>query len=462
MKRSEALFGAIRLPLDALAVIAALILSYRLREANIDLVPTVQLLDTASTLPSFGTYLRSFVFPSALSFLLFAAALGLYALQATRSAWNEMGRILTASLLWLIGIMAWYFLVQKQLFYSRVLLLHSTVFIALFAMLGRAALTIVQRWLLQRGIGVRAVVSVGKQTIPASARETLAHDPRYVFLGHVPHLAALQHSHHSLDLVIQTDPNPNSDDTITLIDFCRSHHIGYAFLPPVFADVPHQLTVERLGLLPMIRFCPTPLDGWGRIGKRLYDVLASLVLIILLGLPIILIGLLALLLQGWPIFYVSRRIGENGKRTIAVLKFRTMSKDADARKADLATLNHRKDGPLFKVRNDPRVTTLGRILRRTDIDEWPQLFNVLVGSMSLVGPRPHLPEEVSRYTDYQRRVFAVKPGITGLSQVSGRSDLTFAEEVALDLKYVEEWSILLDLWIMWRTILVVISGKRAE
>lgn len=462
MKRSEALFGAIRVPLDAVAVLGALALSYRLRAANIDLLPGVQLLEQASTLPPFDHYVRSFILPSALSFLLFAAALGLYALQATRGAWNEMGRILTASLLWLVGIMAWYFLVQKQLFYSRVLLLHSTFFIALLTMLGRAVLTLLQRWLLRRGIGVRAVVSIGKQTMPASARETLIHDPRYVYLGHLANFVALQHSVHALDLVIQTDPNPDSDDTMTLIDHCRSHHIGYAFLPPVFADVPHQLMVERLGLLPMIRFCPTPLDGWGRIGKRIFDVVGSLVLLVLLSLPMMCIAVLTLLAQGWPILYVSCRIGENGKREIAVLKFRTMSRDADIRKADLAALNHRRDGPLFKVRNDPRVTPLGRILRRTDIDEWPQLLNVFLGTMSLVGPRPHLPEEVSRYSDYQRRVFAVKPGITGFSQVSGRSDLTFAEEVALDLKYVEEWSILLDLWILWRTIVVICSRKGAE
>ncbi len=462
MKRSEALFGALRVPLDVLAVTAALTLSYHLRAANIDLVPSLQLLDPASTLPPFATFLRSFILPSALSFVLFAAALGLYALQATRSAWSEVGRVLAVSLLWLIGIMAWYFLVEKQLFYSRVLLVQGTAFIALFAALLRASLTLLQRRLLRRGIGVRGAVSVGRLRMPAVARETLLHDPRYVYRGHLPSLAALRQSTHRLDLVIQTDPNPDSDDTLQLIDYCRSRHIGYAFLPPVFADVPHQLVVERLGLVPLIRFRPTPLDGWGRIGKQLFDLVAGVLLLAVLAFPLLLVSILALLLQGWPVFYVSRRVSEGGERTIAVLKFRTMVRDADARKADLAALNHRKDGPLFKVRNDPRVTPLGRVLRRWSIDEWPQLFNVLIGSMSLVGPRPHLPEEVSRYTSYQRRVFAVKPGITGLSQVSGRSDLTFDEEVALDLKYVEEWSLLLDLWILWRTLAVMVSRKGAD
>ncbi|TSC99367.1 MAG: exopolysaccharide biosynthesis polyprenyl glycosylphosphotransferase, partial [Candidatus Peregrinibacteria bacterium Greene1014_49] len=131
----------------------------------------------------------------------------------------------------------------------------------------------------------------------------------------------------------------------------------------------------------------------------------------------------------------------------------------DAQKPQLLGLNERRDGPLFKIHADPRVTKIGKWLRRFDLDEVPQLLNVLLGQMSLVGPRPHLPDEVERYNPYQRRVFAVKPGITGLSQISGRSALPFDEEVRLDLRYVEEWSMLLDLWILWRTVWVVAGGK---
>ncbi len=464
VKRSEAVFGAIRVPLDAVAVFAALLLSYRLREANIDLVPSVQLLDPASTLPPIAYYLSSFIVPSILAFILFSAALGLYALQSTRSAWNEVGRIMTAGVLWLVGIMAWYFLVQKQLFYSRLLLLHSTFFIILFVTLIRALLTVVQRSLLQKGIGVHTVISIGRQKLGGIARDTLSHDVRYAYLGHVPDLAALMELSHENDpdLVLQTDPNPGSGETLLLIDHCRSRHIGYAFLPPVLADVPHLLLVERLGLLPMIRLQPTPLDGWGRIFKRLFDIVASLLGIIVMSIPMAVVALLVYLDSGKPIFYLSRRVGEGGKSQVPVFKFRSMVQDADAKKAQLEKLNHRSDGPLFKIKNDPRVTRVGSILRRWSIDEWPQLFNVLLGHLSLVGPRPHLPDEVKRYTSYQRRVFAVKPGVTGLAQVSGRSDLSFTEEVALDLKYVEEWSFKLDLWIAWRTLVVICGRKGAD
>ncbi len=464
MKRSEIVFGAIRVPLDALAVIAALLLSYRLREANVDLIPGVQLLDQASTLPPFGDYISSFILPSAVSFILFAAALGLYALQSTRSAWNEVGRILTAGLLWLVGIMAWYFLVQKQLFYSRVLLMHSTFFLVLFCIAIRGALTILQRSLLHRGVGVRAVVSIGKQKLSDAARSTLARDVRYAYLGHITTFAALEklEERGHIDLVLQTDPNPDSDDTLQLIDHCRSSHIGYAFLPPVLSDVPHLLVVDHLGLVPMIRFRPTPLDGWGRVFKRIFDLILSLIGIIVFAIPMLIVAALVIIDSGLPIFYISRRIGEEGKKKVPVLKFRSMIPDADTRKQELIALNHRKDGPLFKMKNDPRVTRIGTFLRRWSIDEWPQFFNVFAGHLSLVGPRPHLPEEVKRYSSYQRRVFAVKPGATGLAQISGRSDLTFDEEVALDLKYIEEWSLGLDLWILWRTLVVVIGRRGAD
>lgn len=461
MKRSEAIFGAIRVPLDALAVIAALLLAYRLREGNIDLIPNVELLERASTLPAFSWYISNFVGPSMLAFIVIAAFLRLYVWQTTASAWREIGRILIASLLWLVVVMGWYFLVEKQLFFSRAILIYGTAFIAFFVTIGRAAVTLLQRSLLDQGIGVRAVVSVGRQRLSAVARETLARDVRYAYLGHVPDLESLVQleSRGDPDLVLQTDPNPESGDTLLLIDHCRSHHIGYAFLPPVFADVPHLLAVERLGLVPMIRFRPTPLDGWGRIFKRTFDIIVSIIGIVIAAVPMLLVALLVLIDSGRPIFYVSKRVGEGGKKSIPVIKFRSMVQDADIRKEEILALNHRKDGPLFKVKNDPRVTRVGKFLRRWSIDEWPQVFNVFLGHLSLVGPRPHLPEEVKLYSNYQRRVFAVKPGVTGLAQVSGRSDLTFDQEVALDLKYIEEWSQLRDVWIIWRT-LVVVAGRR--
>lgn len=464
MKRLEIFLGILRVPADALAVQLALVLAFTLRLHAIDLIPGVQLLEPATTLPSAVEYMQGFVLWGVLLFLGIAAAMGLYNLRATGSAWSEIGRVLMTALLWIAFVIAWYFIVRKQLFYSRILLLHSVVFIAVFTGALRVVLILFQRFLLSRGMGARTVLTVGRHAPSDTARETLEHDVRYAYRGHVASLEEVKKavSRKELDLIIQTDANPDSDDTSELIDYCRSRHIGYAFLPPVFADVPHLLNIERLGLLPLLQFQPTPLDGWGRVWKSCFDLLASIAFLIVLSPLLLLIAVLIVLDSGFPVFYISRRMGERGVGRIPVIKFRSMVRDADAKKREIAAANHRRDGPLFKVKNDPRVTRIGRVLRRWSLDELPQLFNVLIGQMALVGPRPHLPEEVDRYTSYQRRVFAVRPGITGLAQVSGRSDLSFNDEVAYDLRYIEEWSPLLDIWILWRTFMVVIGRRGAD
>lgn len=448
--------------MDILAVLAALLLSYTLRIESRDLLPGIQLLEPPASLPSIDYYVSSFVMPGILAFLCAAAALRLYGLRSPLGGRQELGRVFLATMLWLVAVMTWYFFVRKQLFYSRILLMHSTVFILMFVTLGRMGVLLLKHALLRHGIGVYLVVSVGETHIARVAQNTLRRNIHYEYLGHLPDQSALK----SLlvkcrpDLVLQTDPDAKSGQTTKLIDFCRSQHLGYAFLPPVLVDVPHQLEVQRLGMMPLIRFRPTPLDGWGRIFKRCFDVAAGLLLILLLSPVLLIAAVLILLDSGFPIFYVSKRVGEHGGTTIPVIKFRSMVKDAEAKKKDLMDKNERSDGPLFKLSNDPRITRIGRYLRRFDIDELPQLFNVLLGHMSLVGPRPHLPEEVERYKSHERRVFAVKPGMTGLAQVSGRSDLTFKEEVRFDLQYVEEWSFLLDAQIIIKTVFVVLLGRR--
>ena len=149
------------------------------------------------------------------------------------------------------------------------------------------------------------------------------------------------------------------------------------------------------------------------------------------------------------------RIGRGGK-AFTMYKLRTMVADADTLKKKLQKKNERKDGPLFKIKDDPRITPLGRFLRRWDIDELPQLVNVFMGNMSIIGPRPHLPEEVKKYKKYQRRVLTIKPGITGMAQVHGRHKNSFDHEVQLDVFYIENWSFLLDLKVLVKTVHIVL------
>jgi exopolysaccharide biosynthesis polyprenyl glycosylphosphotransferase len=211
--------------------------------------------------------------------------------------------------------------------------------------------------------------------------------------------------------------------------------------------------------MPLLRVSAPVFTGMRKAVKGVFDRIGAF-LIIAMSLPMLTLAALAIMIDSrGPVFYTQRRVGKGGK-LFTIVKFRTMSRDADRRKAELAAANEGA-GVLFKMKKDPRITRVGAILRRYSIDELPQLFNVLTGSMSLVGPRPPLPEESARYEDDVRRRLLVKPGLTGLWQVSGRSDLPWEEAVRLDLRYVEDWSLALDAMILWKTFRAVLGGQGA-
>jgi lipopolysaccharide/colanic/teichoic acid biosynthesis glycosyltransferase len=199
---------------------------------------------------------------------------------------------------------------------------------------------------------------------------------------------------------------------------------------------------------------------WQRAVKRALDVVLSFASLVVLGLPLMAIALMVLLVEGRPVLYRWRVLGE-GARPFTGYKFRTMVSDADSILAELTSQNEMK-GPVFKMRADPRVTRLGAFLRRTSLDELPQLWSVLRGDMSLVGPHPLYPSEYERATPAQRRKLSVKPGITCTWQVSGRSEIRdFDDWVALDLAYIDSWSLRLDLKILARTVPAVLARRGA-
>ena len=229
---------------------------------------------------------------------------------------------------------------------------------------------------------------------------------------------------------------------------------------PALIDVAGpRTTIRPVAGLPLLQLDHPELAGGKQVIKAVFDrLVAGLALIVLAPLFVVLAMAIRLDDQG-PVFFRQTRVGRVGQ-TFKLFKFRTMVVDAEQRKLELEALNEGA-GVLFKMRKDPRVTNVGAMLRRWSLDELPQLFNVLIGDMSLVGPRPALPREVARYGDHMRRRLAVKPGITGLWQVSGRSGLSWEEAFRLDLRYVDNWSIVLDLQILWKTFSAVIHGSGA-
>ena len=223
---------------------------------------------------------------------------------------------------------------------------------------------------------------------------------------------------------------------------------------------PGRTRMLTLGDLDLVHLRPAPVRSWTRLVKAGLERLMVVVLLILVAPLLAAIAIAVRLDSPGPALFRQRRIGRDGQ-DFTMYKFRTMTTDAETLVADLADRNEVDGQVLFKIRQDPRVTSVGAFLRRYSLDELPQLFNVLVGTMSLVGPRPALPTEVAAYDLDPRRRLAVKPGITGLWQVSGRSDLTWEESVRLDLHYVDNWSLALDAGILCRTVHAVLGHRGA-
>jgi exopolysaccharide biosynthesis polyprenyl glycosylphosphotransferase len=229
---------------------------------------------------------------------------------------------------------------------------------------------------------------------------------------------------------------------------------------PALLDVAGpRTTIRPVAGLPLLHMDHPEFTGTKQVIKDAFDKLVGLSALALTAPVFLFVTLIIRLDDGGPAFFRQTRVGRDG-RDFTVYKFRTMVMDAEKLKTELAASNDH-DGVLFKMRKDPRITKVGSWLRRWSLDELPQLLNVVRGDMSLVGPRPALPDEAARYGDYVRRRLVVKPGLTGLWQVNGRSDLSWEESVRLDLRYVENWSLVLDLQILWKTLSAVWRGSGA-
>ncbi len=467
MKKSEIIFGALRLPVDFIAVFTAFLLAYYLRPIT-DLIPGVQFHFGPELLPPFDEYTLFGLIASGLLLFMFAVN-HLYSLKVTHKLGRSFFKIVFLVTAWLMFIISYYFLIVHELFFSRIALGHIWFFSIFFVMVGRSLIQIIQHFLLRYGIGSRRVLFIGADTVADRFYEAIKANPSYEIVGALAEMVMSRKKHklkiigtidqlksivrkYRVEEIILSTPNLNDTDTKELHAFCRNNQIKYHFIPDLIRLQRTNVDVEMIDNIPLVSLKETSLDGWGHIFKQIFDIVVALILVILLIPLWIVIGLLIKLDSKGPIFYGSKRKYKN--KVFSILKFRSMIQNADVVKQKLAKLNERS-GPMFKIKDDPRITKLGRFLRKTSIDELPQLFNVLLGSISLVGPRPHLPEEIDNYESHHHQVFALKPGITGLAQISGRSNLDFEEEVKLDVYYIENWSLWMDIKIILKSIGVV-------
>jgi exopolysaccharide biosynthesis polyprenyl glycosylphosphotransferase len=253
-----------------------------------------------------------------------------------------------------------------------------------------------------------------------------------------------------------------TDELVEISRQCMDMGVQVDIVPRMYEVIGSRNVVHYLDGMPLLGLRTPRLSRSSRLIKRSFDLAVAAPILFALSPLFLFVAWRIKATSSGPVFFRQERMGAGGKR-FRIWKFRTMYVDADARKAEVAHMNvHTESGPkMFKILDDPRITPIGASLRKWSIDEMPQLINVLRGEMSLVGPRPALPEEAARYATHVRRRLVVKPGLTGMWQVSGRSDLSWDETVRLDLRYVENWSFALDLQILWKTFSVILRGSGA-
>ena len=399
--------------------------------------------------------------------LLFARS-GLYRDRAQRPGFTKV----IASLFEVTVVVLLYALVEGYEFNSY-WIFYGSLF---FALIYVSAF----RWAFERGSGAilraagyrRRAVLVGSgaqiEAVAHALRDSSEIEPfGFVSLNHMPSnglhdfrsLEGLESHFDTVDEVLIADPDFPQNEAVELVDRCHRHGVRVRVAPSTMEILMERVEFVPGQALPLFELKPPVFEGIDFAVKRTFDLVGAVLLLVLFALPMAVIALAIKLSSRGPVLYRSMRPGIGGK-PFTCFKFRTMVAGAEHLQEELEPKNE-LGGALFKIRHDPRVTAVGRFLRRWSLDEVPQLFNVLRGQMSLVGPRPLPQRDYDRLDDWHRKRYLVLPGITGLWQVSGRSELDFDELVRLDFLYLERWSVFLDLSILLKTVPAVFRAHGA-
>lgn len=448
-------FSTLLIPIDYLMLILAGGFVYYLRfSALVELRPVIY------EIPFSRYFINILVI--ALFWLIVFALSGLYNLKEKRHFSKEFSQIfLACSAVTMLIVLVIFF--RREYFSSRFIILAGWIMSIAFVSLGRILVHFLELFYYKRGKGLEPILIFGSSDI---GQKITVHIQKNTGLGYkilgtpktVDELINNWSSKaHAIHQIIQVDPNLPRSDILKLTEFCNEHQIVFRYVADIFGALSSNVKTEMLGGIPVVTIAKTSLDGWGRVVKRLIDLIFAFLGLVVLCPFFMILALIIKLDSPGPVFVGLERVGERGKM-FKLYKFRSMIKHAHKMKKDLEKYNERK-GPLFKIENDPRITRIGKFLRKTSLDEMPQLFNVLTGQMSLVGPRPHEPQEVAKYQKHHKQLLTIKPGITGLAQISGRSKLSFEEEAKLDIYYIENWSLVSDLQIILKTMPVVLSAK---
>jgi len=404
---------------------------------------------------------------------------GLYGPKRKRSAFYEAYIILRGAI---TGVAALYVLslVYRAVLLSRLIPAYAGLAVVGLLMGERAVGRAIQSRRRRRGIGVQRVLIVGAGEVGRMVMRNVAAQPelgyqvvgfvddkpergnrdlgRFKGLGSTDQIAELV-QRHGVDTVIIALPWLAHRKILGIVRQCEHLKVPVRIVPDLFQMSLSQVDIDDLNGIPLIGTKSPVIRGWNLAVKRALDALSSALALVILSPLLALIALLIKADSPGPVVFRQERIGREAK-PFTVFKFRTMRHGAEDEQEALKELNEAR-GPMFKIKEDPRCTPLGRFLRRSSLDELPQLYNVLRGEMSIVGPRPPLPSEVKQYQEWHKRRLETWPGMTGLWQVSGRSDLSFDDMVLLDIYYIENWSLLNDLRIALKTVPAALLGRGA-
>lgn len=471
MKKSELFFNVLQVVFDFLLVFVATLVAYKLR--NLAQVQTLIHKEGIYNMP-LDQYLNLSLIIAAVAVLVYAFE-GLYNIRATRKFWSELYSIFKSTTIVVVLVMIGFFL-QREWFSSRFIIVAAWGLAIFFVSSGRVFLHVFQKFLVsQYQIGIHRVLLIGSGEKMKYICRAIRSQRQlgYKVIDHLEYINIKEikaiEKKDGIDEVIVHESMLPDDLLVKLHDYCMINNISYKFIPSSRQTTRFEMAIFEGE--PIIEIPHTPLDGWGKIIKRLIDLVGSTILIIVTG-PLLSIIALIIKLEDFsaPVVFKNARIGANGKE-FYVYKFRYFKwkwcttkenpnwKEAMEYEKKLIKERSVRVGPIYKIQDDPRKSWIGKYLERFSIDEFPQFFNVFKGEMSLVGPRPHQQREVKKYREYHRRLLTIKPGITGMAQTSGRSDLDFEDEYRLDVYYIENWSILLDIIILLKTPTAVLRSR---
>lgn len=462
--------------LDTLMIVLGFVLAYYLRYQY-------QLWRAVKESQQLATFIPTIALlvPLTLSLLAFK---GLYRLPRNAGWLNQLG-IVVSSVTTSIALTIVITFLSKPTFYSRLIFGFAWAAIILLLGLGRLGVTTWRRRRWEQGKDLERVLVVGGTGLAREAMRNLEPAPPigYELVGYLDQpadtsahpgemsipvkapllgsLSQLPHVVHQrgVDHVIVALPFWQNHYLPAVVEKCRQLGVPFQVVPDFYEIAFDSMAVQELRGMPLISLRENAIRGWNFALKRALDVGLVLLSLPFWGALSLLIMLLIKLDSRGPVIFKQTRLGRRG-HPFVMYKFRTMVANAEDLKDALWTKNERA-GAAFKIKRDPRLTRVGRWLRKTSLDELPQFWNVLRGEMSLVGPRPAVPEEVAQYEPWQRRRMEVMPGMTGLWQVTGRSVTSFDEQVRLDIYYAEHWSVAMDLRILLLTLPAIVSGRGA-